>query len=198
MAEWNIKTKRDKKSLNIRWLLVYGYVGVLFGVTPWLPGLIKWAGSIWSDEAVRHSVLIVEVVLGALLMVLAGGLFFGNRRRFLPFVLVVVGIMAMGYGFYCIVPNPYELIHLPEYAVLTILLFMAVRGSFGKSMPNRRLYFVVGGIAMGISAADELFQGILPNRFFGWRDFGLNGLGVVLGLMVVWAWMENSGPRLED
>lgn len=39
---------------------------------------------------------------------------------------------------------------------------------------------------LSIGIVDELFQGILPRRFITSRDFWVNGLGEVLGLVVMW------------
>jgi len=37
-----------------------------------------------------------------------------------------------------------------------------------------------------LGTIDELYQGILPLRYFTWYDILLNGLGGLLGLTIFW------------
>jgi glycopeptide antibiotics resistance protein len=37
-----------------------------------------------------------------------------------------------------------------------------------------------------LGTVDELYQGLLVGRSFIWYDILLNGLGGVLGLMIIW------------
>ena len=50
-------------------------------------------------------------------------------------------------------------------------------------------------------AIDELYQGLLPSRFFTWYDILLDGLGGVLGMALVWEFSREQDKRrwaLED
>ena len=215
-----------------RWLLVYGYILLILVVTPYLPPLIQWSSSNWPGRSVDRFVLGVEVSMGILLIVLAGGVFFYNRGKFLRFMLITGGSIATACFFYRVVPNPYELTHLPEYAILSILMVRAIKVKEGTrsyslgagescrseakvpkptmaSFPvcvqrtarhystvfrlqrtERRgtnlLYFRSAVLTTAFGATDELYQGLLPGRSFIWYDILLNGLGGVLGLVIVW------------
>ena len=61
--------------------MVYGYVLLILVATPYLPSLIQWSSSKWSGESVARFVLGAEITMGSLLIVLAGGAFFYNRRK---------------------------------------------------------------------------------------------------------------------
>jgi len=70
-----------------------------------------------------------------------------------------------------------ELIHIPQFAICTIL--------FCAAYPRNR------GIAAGISAvaciADEWSQSFFPNRVLDINDVFLNLIGLYVGLIVWWA-----------
>ena len=145
--------------------------------------------------------------MGIFLLVLAGGIFYYNRRKFLRFVLISFGSIAALSLFYLVIPNPYELTHLPEYGILSILTMQALKGGEGSSRKKVNvidarpyispetgrgastlncLYFGSAVLTMAFGATDDLYQGLLPTRCFIWYDILLNGLGGVLGLAILW------------
>ena len=143
--------------------------------------------------------------MGALLIVSAAALFIYNRRRFVRFLLIIGGIVAIAVLFYRTKRNPYELTHFPEYAILSILVIQAMKRS--KNTPTEKvtggaegmvtaraigeslhsyLYCKALAITVALGAIDELYQGLLPTRYFNVYDILLNGLGGDLGLTFVW------------
>ena len=209
--------------LSRRWLLVYGYLLILLVATPYLPLLIRWASSKWQAGSISSFVAGVEIFLGALLIFLVGCVFFLNRKKFPPFVFIIGGIITYAILFYFIIPNPYELTHLPEYAILSILIIKAIKKQKGKgkeklnhasiypvrriissdqrwykreswawnrfkALPkiSNRVYFRSGAVTGAIGAIDELYQGVLPSRYFTWYDILLNVIGGILGLTIFW------------
>ena len=206
-----------------RRLAVSGYLLILLVATPYLPLLIRWASSRWQAGSISGFVVGVEIFLGALLLFLAGGVFFFNRRRFSSFVFIIGGIITSAILFYLIIPNPYELTHLPEYAILSILIMKAIKGEKGKGKEklsdtyiypvrrisssdqrwckreswvwnrfkilhkiSNRVYFRSAAITGALGTIDELYQGVLPLRYFTWYDILLNVIGGLLGLTILW------------
>jgi len=204
-----------------KWLVVYGYLLIILIATPYLPLLIRWASSRWQAGSISSFVVGVEIFLGALLLFLAGGVLFFNRRRFPPFVFIIGGLLTSAILFYFIIPNPYELTHLPEYAILSILIIKAIKKQKGKGkeklndtyiypvrrisssdqrwykreswvwnrfkiLPkiSNRVYFRSAAITGALGAIDELYQGVLPLRYFVWYDIFLNMVGGLLGLTI--------------
>jgi len=204
-------------------LLVYGYLLILLVATPYLPLLIRWASSKWQAGSISSFVAGVEIFLGALLIFLVGCVFFLNRKKFPPFVFILGGIITYAILFYFIIPNPYELTHLPEYAILSILIMKAIKKqkvkgkeklsdtsiypvrkiissdqrwykreswvwNRFKALPkiSNRVYFRSGAVTGAIGAIDELYQGVLPSRYFTWYDILLNVIGGILGLTIFW------------
>ena len=213
----------SSRYFTLRWLVVYGYLLIILIATPYLPLLIRWASSKWQAGSISGFVVGVEIFLGALLLFLAGGVFFFNRRRFSPFVFIIGGIIISAILFYLIIPNPYELTHLPEYAILSILIMKAIKKnkskgkeklsdtyiypvrkiSFSdqrwykreswvwnrfKTLPkiSNRVYFRSAAITGALGVIDELYQGVLPLRYFTWYDILLNVIGGLLGLTIFW------------
>jgi hypothetical protein len=170
-------------------LLVYGYLLVVLIATPYLPLLIQWASFRWPAESVSGFVIGVEISIGILLIVSAVAIFFYNRRKFPSFILIIGGLIAFSSLFYLIIPNPYELTHLPEYAILGILILYAVKGRHGRTREkvNENYFYLRSAMITGVlGTIDELYQGILPLRCFTWYDIFLNGIGGLLGLTIFW------------
>jgi len=201
--------------------VVYGYLLVILIATPCLPLLIRWASSRWQAGSISGFVVGVEIFLGAFLLFLAGGVFFFNRRRFPSFILIIGGLLTSAILFYLLIPNPYELTHLPEYAILSILVMKAIKGVKEKEKINNtniypvrrisssdqrwhkrqswfwnrfktlpkisnRVYFRSAAITGALGAVDEIYQGLLPLRYFTWYDILLNVIGGLLGLTILW------------
>ena len=55
--------------------------------------------------------------------------------------------MSCAILFYCIIPNPYELTHLPEYAILSILIMRAIKDEKEKEKINDASIFPVRKIS---------------------------------------------------
>jgi len=170
-----------------RWLAVFIYTTGIFVVTPLLPDLIRAASSRWSSRGVSHFVLNVELFLAALVLVFSISLFFFRKNKSFLLFLSLSGIFFLSFFIYQHLPNPYEFTHLPEYAILSVLVIRALDRKKSKmSRITRNSYLFSGFIAALIGTADEIYQYFLPNRFFTWYDVFLNSLGGILGLLVFW------------
>jgi hypothetical protein len=175
--------------LTPRWLAAYGYLLIVLIVTPYLPLLIQCASSRWPAKSISGFVLGVEISIGVLLIILAGAIFLYNRRKFLFFVLAIGGLIIFATLFYLVIPNPYELTHLPEYAILAVLIFHTIKetGRGGREKANEAYFYFRSAMITGaLGTIDELYQGILPLRYFTWYDIFLNGVGGLLGLTIYW------------
>ncbi len=179
-----------------RWWVFYGYLLTVLIAVPYLPSLIQQASSTWSSGSISRFVLGVEIFLGVILIALGVIVFFYNRRRFLRFVVIISGIIAASFLFYRKVPNPYELTHLPEYAIMSVLILQAIKELEGKrrgKVSENRVYFQSALITGILGSLDELYQGVLPMRSFTWYDICLNMLGGILGLTLFWGITRDSG-----
>ena len=169
-----------------KWIIVFVYIIGLFIVTPFLPQLIRFASSQWSRSSVSNFVLGIEVIIALLILSLAILFLFYKRKKSILFLISVSIVFLLSFVIYQFIPNPYEFTHLPEYAVLSILIVRALYKEKRDSF-LRNSYFLSGLITGVIGTVDELYQYFLPKRFYTWYDVALNILGGILGLLVFWA-----------
>lgn len=66
-------------------------------------------------------------------------------------------------------------------------LFNGVNTCIMALVKSNRVYLRSAMITGVLGTIDELYQGILPLRYFAWRDIVMNGLGGLLGLTIFWA-----------
>ena len=183
--------------ISAKWVVVGVYTIAIFAATPFLPDLVRLASSRWSSKGVSRFVLSVEISIALLFLVLAAGLLIYGKKRSFLFLTSMVGIFLLSLILYQFLPNPYEFTHLPEYAVLSMLIIWALDkkkvGNVSSEKENIKKSSVINNpyllsaFATGIvGTGDEIYQHFLPNRYFTVYDIFLNILGGILGLLVFW------------
>jgi VanZ family protein len=84
--------------------------------------------------------------------------------------------------------NPYSLLHIPLYGILTFLLIFSFNQKNQKDQrnqidqPNRFLF--VGLIALGVALADEIYQSFIPGRDASIIDVFLDLIGITFVLFL--------------
>jgi VanZ family protein len=166
-----------------KWVNIFVYIIGIFIFTPYLPKLIKIASNLWSSSGVSRFVLYVEIAIAVFILSLTIIFLFYKRKKSALFLISIGVIFLLSFIIYQFIPNPYEFTHLPEYAILSILIIRALdKGK--KSSFIKNSYFLSGLITAIIGTGDEVYQNFLPNRFFTWYDIFLNILGGILGLFI--------------
>ena len=96
------------------------------------------------------------------------------------FVKIPIFIVVLIAGIWLVwqLKIPEEKIHFLEFAVLGWFT------SRDLIKPGRKVEGVIFALAftLMVGVLDEIFQGILPYRFFDWRDIAFNGLGGAWGI----------------
>ena len=185
------------KKISRKWIVVFFYTVAIFVFTPYLPQLISIASSRWASSSVARFVLVVEIALALLISILAVRFLIQKKKKSALFLFSVGGIFLLSFLIYQFIPNPYEFTHLPEYAILSILIVWVldkkeIKSTSAKKEKNTRLtisknpYFLSAMITGIIGTGDEIYQYFLPNRYFTWYDILLNILGGILGLLIFW------------
>lgn len=197
-----------------KWVIVCVYTIGIFVVTPYLPQLIQIATSRWSSSGVSRFVLGIEIAIALLILTLAIGFLIHRRKKSALFLISVGGIFLLSFIIYRFIPNPYEFTHLPEYAILSMLIVWALDKGKGKSIAINKdtarcikkvkeeeknikyaiiknPYFFSGILTSIIGTTDEIYQYFLPNRFFTLYDIFLNILGGILGLLIYWGYKKS-------
>jgi VanZ family protein len=78
--------------------------------------------------------------------------------------------------------NPYSLLHIPLYGILTLLILLSLCTGKGRYTPKR---LIAGGFIAGIvGALDEFHQTFIPTRDGSLGDVLLDVLGIVLGILL--------------
>lgn len=88
--------------------------------------------------------------------------------------------------------NPYSLLHIPLYGILTFLLIFSIVPTTLRtkdSMTQRRShpinrFLIVGVIALGVGIADEIHQAYVPGRDASITDVLLDFVGIALVLFL--------------
>jgi len=183
--------------ISRKWALVFFYTVAIFVVTPYLPQLISNASSRWASSSVSGFVLGVEIAIALLILILALEFLIHRRKKSALFLISVGSIFLLSFVIYQFIPNPYEFTHLPQYAIMSILIVWALDERKVKSMGakkvknirviiNKNPYFLSGVVTGIIGTGDEIYQYFLPNRHLTWYDIFLNILGGILGLLIYW------------
>ena len=106
--------------------------------------------------------------------------------------------------------NPYSLLHIPLYGILTVLLLFSFiplppRQSYKinqinqidqKDQTNRFLF--AGLIALGVAVADEIHQAYIPGREASFTDVLLDAIGIALVLLLIhriFRWKISTSTR---
>ena len=78
--------------------------------------------------------------------------------------------------------NPYSLLHIPLYGILTLLLLLSLCTGKGRYTPQR---LIIGGFIAGIAGAlDEFHQTFIPTRDGSLGDVLLDILGIGLAILL--------------
>ena len=75
--------------------------------------------------------------------------------------------------------------HIFEYALLFVLIFRAIRGSFGRGLKFWEINLGSGIMALLYAVSDEIHQALVPTRSGKIEDLGFDLLGVLLALFLL-------------
>ena len=88
-------------------------------------------------------------------------------------------------------PNPNKHIHIPEYVLMTWLLFEAVRIDY----KGTGIFLLVFLCSSFLGVLDEILQGILPSRSYGWQDMLINSSSSLIGILSLIGLREDQGKN---
>ncbi len=90
--------------------------------------------------------------------------------------------------------KPYiqNVLHIPLYAVLSILFLQTFKNYYPKISKRIFLIFVCCG---GFGILNEILQSVVPGRYVGMGDIILNFIGVIIGI-IIFIFVEKSRPGL--
>jgi len=106
-------------------------------------------------------------------------LIIGKHHSFLKSSIFII-VLIIGMWFCWQLKIPEEKIHLLEFAVLG---WFASRDLVKNNRKVKGVIFALAFTLM-VGVLDEVFQGILPYRYFQWCDIGFNSAGGVWGIIL--------------
>jgi VanZ family protein len=100
--------------------------------------------------------------------------------------------------------NPYSLLHIPLYGILTILLILSIvpfKFKLNNSINprNQIIRFLVAGlIALIVAIADEIHQAYIPSRDASILDVFLDMIGIILVMLVIMLYYKKKRSRITN
>ncbi|MBW1793374.1 MAG: VanZ family protein [Deltaproteobacteria bacterium] len=89
-------------------------------------------------------------------------------------------------------PTIQNLLHIPAYAILSILCLGLLKSC--KIRRSTRIWLVVVSV-VGFGILNEFIQMVIPGRYAGVMDMGLNTVGSILGIILYYK-LEKAGDSL--
>lgn len=130
----------------------------------------------FSSKIAGKVPLAVIILLGIVYLISSLAMKKGTRS-----LVLLAPCAVIVYVFVTLEPNPNKHIHIPEYIVMSWILFEALALDYrGKGIFI--LIFICSSL-LGI--VDELLQGLRPERFYGWQDMIMNSAATVIGIFTL-------------
>lgn len=144
----------------------------------------------FSPEIAKKVPLAFVILLGVVYLISSLAMKKGIRS-----LALLVPCAIIVYAFVTLEPNPNKHIHIPEYIIMSWILFEALALDY-RAKGIFILIFICSSL-LGI--VDELLQGMHPERFYGWQDMVMNSAATVIGIFTLaglrtapagdWAWI---------
>ncbi|MBF0131221.1 MAG: VanZ family protein [Magnetococcales bacterium] len=164
----------------LAWTWVGLYLALHFTLVPLIPTVEMWLYEVMNG--VEHVEKIVNTVLA---IVLAAVVLLVLLRATRP--LMALGFLAIAaLTALTITTNPDERVHFVQYAILGMLIHNA------HPAHNREGYLDILIMVAMVGMGDEIFQFLLPDRYFDLRDVFMNVVGGSLGLGLVAAFKKRG------
>jgi hypothetical protein len=162
-------------SIRLRRIALWSLVAVYTIALPYAIIVYQSIQARFSQEITGKIPLVMSILLGVAYIFL--GFVRKKGKRFLARLAPCAVIAAI---LISLEPNPNKQIHIPEYILMSWLVFQALALDY-KGKGILALVFVISSM---LGVVDELEQGIHSGRFFGWWDMIMNsasaGIGVIL------------------
>jgi len=186
-APLTIATKRRLLQRIIWWVSVVVYTVVL----PWVILVFNGINRYFSSEITTNMSHIIMILLGVFYTIIC------VRKKNTPHCLI---ILAVGASIVFLImnfeTNPNKYIHLPEYILMTWILYQALAIDYKGS----GIFLLIFTCAAMLGIVDEILQGIHPQRTYGWKDMVIDTASGFIGVLMLvglkktsrgdWTWIH--------
>ncbi len=176
---------------TLLWLIVVGYTLFL----PHAIIILKFLQSNYSVKLAGRIPVVLIILIGTIYI-----LKYYRQNR-------VVTLRAVVFSFFIILPfillepNPNKHIHIPEYIIMSWLIFH----SLSLDYKGKGIYLLTFISASLLGVIDEIQQGILTHRYYGYKDMLMNSSSSLVGILLIigtkggakgdWLWFEYLKER---
>jgi len=157
--------------------------------------------AIIAYEAVtlRWSAEIAGLIPRFILVVVAVAYLFSATSLRKKIILIPCCIIALAVVFF--ESNPNKHIHIPEYILMTWLVF----GALSRDYRGGGILVLVFVLSSLLGIFDEVLQGLHPGRSYGWQDMITNTASSLIGVLTIfglrrggeggWDWTDHLGKK---
>ena len=161
------------------WLLVALWSLFILATVPFARTIQRFVTQRWGRESFLVFTLGAIVVLTVALAIY---LWRSSKRFGGAQVLWLVGVLAVYFLAANRLETPEESLHFLEYGVLGVLVFRAL----SHTMRDSAIYPAAVLVCTLVGAIDEILQWVTPQRYWEFRDVGLNALSAALAQIAIW------------
>lgn len=161
------------------WGVIAAITVFIYATLPVMRGVLRFLYRHLGRGELSIAVNIMIIV--AMIAFIAYLLF--HRRIRNPFDIGTVVLVFLATGFsLTVIEIPEERVHFLEYSLLGALIFTA----WSLDLKGNQLYLASLALTSLLGGIDEFIQYFLPNRVGEFRDFLLNLVGGMIGIVVAW------------
>ena len=175
-----MKKDSSHKKIFISWLWVCLCSLAIFLTVPIARRIQGFVYNNWGREVFGYFVLVALAIgFASLLYYLVFKLKIRNPSNYI-WLIIISGLYI--YFTLKLWEIPEEAIHFLEYGLLGFFLFRALR----YNIKDKSIYITATFLVLIIGIFDEILQWIIPQRYWDFRDAGLNGLSGGLFQLTIW------------
>ena len=167
---------RHKESSFMLRVLLWSLVAVYTYVLPYLivvyTAILKHFSAAIAGIVPITIIIVMGVVFFIIVLVL---------KKDIKILILLIPCTIITWVLISLQPNPNKYIHIPEYVVMSWILFEALSLDY----KGKGIFYLVFICAASLGVVDEMMQGILPGRFYGWRDMIMNSAAAVIGVITL-------------
>ncbi|ODS30402.1 MAG: hypothetical protein SCARUB_04488 [Candidatus Scalindua rubra] len=167
---------RHKESISILRVLLWALVVVYTFMLPHLFVIYNAIVKHFSAAIPGKIAITIIIVMGVVFFIAVLAL-----KKDIKALTLLIPCTIIVWIFISLEPNPNKYIHIPEYVVMSWILFEALSLDY----KGKGIFCLVFICAASLGIVDEMMQGILPNRQYGWRDMIMNSAATVIGIFTL-------------
>jgi hypothetical protein len=167
---------RHKESSSMLRVLLWALVAVYTFVLPYFIVIYNAILKHFSAAIAGKVPITIIIVMGVVFFIAVLAL-----KKDIKTLTLLIPCTIIVWIFISLEHNPNKYIHIPEYVIMSWILFEALSLDY----KGKGIFCLVFICAASLGIVDEVMQGILPERFYGWRDMIMNSAATVIGVFTL-------------